>query len=152
MPSITALGNILNTPAGGAKTVPATPAVGDLIIIIVANTGYTGVVAPTDNNTDGFGTYTLVPGSTSVKAASVDTMQVFVRDRPIGSATSTIFSHTAASSTGGGIAVYKVASNPVNYSVGAVRQVAIQSNIASGVPTPVFGVAALTGNPIIGAV
>lgn len=56
MAAATLLGTATFTTASGSKTVTATPAVGDLIIIVCAHTGNTVVgIAPTDNNSDGLG-------------------------------------------------------------------------------------------------
>lgn len=150
MATVTALGNSFNTTAG-THTVTATPAVGDLIIIISMNTGYTATVPPTDANTDGLGTYSQINANV-LKASSADTMQAWVRNAPIGSASSTVFTQLAASSTGGGLEVYKIVTTGVNYGLGAIRQSAIQQNVASGTPAPVMGAACLTGNPVFLAV
>lgn len=145
----TLLGSILNT-TSGTHTVALTPAVGDLIILIVTNTGYTGTVLPTDNNADGLGAYSLV--KSAVKATSADTMQVYVRNSLIGSATSTTFSHVAGTTTGGGIHVLKI-TGVATAGLTAIRQSQIQSNqAASSTPTPVLPAAALTTSTIIGAV
>ena len=88
MAAVTLLGTATWNTTSGTKTVTATPAVGDLIVIVTANSGSTGTgFAPTDNNSSG--TYTLV--NTSVKATSADTMQMWVRNALITSATSTVF-------------------------------------------------------------
>lgn len=106
MAAVTLLGSLFDTNAG-THTVTATPAAGDLIVLVVANTGYTGTTAPTDNNSDGLGTYTLA--ESRVKNTSADTLQVYIRDALVGSGTSTVFTHAAgAGTTGGGLAVVKV--------------------------------------------
>jgi hypothetical protein len=138
-----------NTTNGGAKTVTATPAVNDLIVIVTANTGTTLTnVNPTDNQTGG--TYTLV--NTAVKATSADTMQVWVRDNLITSATSTNFTQNITTTTGGGIVVLKI-TGMGKVGSAAIVQSAIQSNQASGgTPAPVLGATPKSYNPIIGAV
>lgn len=148
MAAVTLLGAATFATASGTKTVTATPAVGDLIVIVVAHSGNTANVAPTDNQTGG--TYTQI--NTCVKATSADTMQMWVRDDFILSAVSTIFTHAPGASTGGGLAVHKI-TGMFKAGTAAVKQSAVQSNqAASGTPTPVLGVAALTDNPLIGAV
>ncbi len=147
MAVVTLLGSQFLT-ASGTKTVTASPAVGDLIVIVTAHTGNTSTAAPTDDNQSG--TYTKI-GSSAVKATSADIMQFWVRNNLIGNATSTVFTHAPGTSTGGGLAVIKI-TGMSKFSSYAVRQSALQSNQASGTPTPVFGSAALTGNSIIGAV
>jgi hypothetical protein len=95
----------------GTHTVAETPAVNDLILIVIAAVGNTANVAPTDNNTDGLGTYTRV--TTGVKAISADTMQLWVRNSRIGSATSTTFTHAPGASSGGGLTVIKITGSPI---------------------------------------
>ena len=137
-----------NTTNGGAKSVTATPAVNDLIVIVAANSGSTSTTtAPTDNATGG--TYTLV--NTAVKATSADTMQIYVRNNLITSATSTIFTQNQTTATGGGIVVLKI-TGMSKVGSAAIVQSAIQSNIASGTPAPVLGATPKSYNPIIGAV
>jgi len=150
MAAILLLGTQTFNTTSGTHTVVATPTFGDLIVIVAANTGNTSAAAPTDNNADGLGTYTQV--NTCVKATSADTMKMWIRNNLIGSATSTTFSHAVGTSTGGGLGVFRI-SGLARTGLNAVRQSAVQSNQASaGTPTPVLGVAALTGNALIGAV
>lgn len=150
MSALTLLGSSTFNTTSGSKGVTATPAVGDLPVIIAAHTGNTSTAAPTDNNADGLGTYSLI--NTAVKASSADTMKAWVRDAPIGSATSTTFTSNPGTSSGGGLAVIK-ATGMSRKSVAAILQSAIQSNQASGgTPTPVLGAAAQTYNALIAAV
>lgn len=150
MAAVTLLGSATFNTSSGTKTVTATPAVGDLIVVVTAHTGNTSAALPTDDNSGGGGTYTLI--NSCVKASSADTMRVFIRDGLIQSGTSTVFTHAPGTSSGGGLAVFKV-TGMTRASISAVRQSAIQSNQASGgTPTPVFGASVLTGNPVIGAV
>ena len=146
--------SLLGTPtfstASGTKTVTATPAVGDLIVIITAHTGNTSTTAPTDNNAGGGGTYTIV--NTAVKATSADTMKVWVRDNLITSATSTVFTHAPGTSTGCGLVVIDCQGGD-KAGLSAIVQSAIQSNqAAGGTPAPVFASAVNTQNAVIGAV
>jgi hypothetical protein len=168
MAAVTSAGVTFNTTAGN-KTVVATPAAGDLIVVIAAHSGRTTAQAPviTDNNADGFGTtaaggYTNCTALASTKATSADSMWVFVRNRLIGSATSTTFTDTIASDSGGGLEVFRVSAMSI-VGQGAIRGGGIQSNQALGTtPTPVLlrrlGVvysgtqAALTANALISAV
>lgn len=143
--------SLLGTPTfnttSGTKTVTATPAVGDLVIIITAHSGNTSTAAPTDNKTGG--TYTLV--NTAVKATSADTMKVWVRNNLITSATSTVFTHAPGTTTGGGLVVIDCQGGDKAGS-SAIVQSAIQSNAAAGTPAPVFGATPNSANAIIGAV
>lgn len=147
--TVSLLGTPTFTTASGTKTVTATPAVGDLVVIITAHTGNTSTAAPTDNNAGGGGTYTIV--NTAVKATSADTMKVWVRDNLITSATSTVFTHAPGTSTGGGLVVIDCQGGDKAGS-SAIVQSAIQSNAAAGTPAPVFGATPDSANAIIGAV
>jgi hypothetical protein len=149
--AVTLLGTISFDTASGTKTVVATPAVNDLIVIVTAHTGYTGVIAPTDNNADGLGTYTQI-GSNAVKVASADRMQFWVRDALVGSATSTTFTTAPGTTTGGGLAVLKV-TGMSRAGASAIRGSGLQSNqAAGGTPAPALPAAATGTNPLIGAV
>jgi hypothetical protein len=148
VPAVTLLGSATFSTASGTKTVTATPAVGDLIVIITAHTGNLSTASPTDDNSSG--TYTRITGAR--KASSADAVQVFVRDALIGSAVSTVFTHAPGTSSGGGLAVLKVTGMTAT-GAAAVIQSAIQENQASGgTPAPVFGAAPSAANAIIGAV
>lgn len=149
MATVTLLGSIANTNSG-THTVTATPALSDLIVIIRFNTGNTTSTPPTDNNAGGAGTYTKI--TSSLKATSADLLEVYIRTALVASATSTVFTDAAGTTTGGGIIVYKV-TGITRFGAAAARQFASQSNqSAAGTPTPVFSQAVLTGNPVIGAV
>jgi hypothetical protein len=148
--TVSLLGTPTFTTASGTKTVTTTPAVGDLIVIVTANSGSTTTTAaPTDNNSGGSGTYTVV--NTAVKATSADTMQVWVRDALITSATSTVFTQAPGTTSGGGLVVI-VCKGMDKAGSSAVVRSAIQSNIASGTPAPVLGATPSSANAIIGAV
>jgi hypothetical protein len=148
--TVTLLGTQTFDTTSGTHTVVATPAADDLIVIVVASTGNTANIAPTDNNSDGAGIYSRV--NTCVKNTSADTMQMWIRESKVGSASSTTFSHAPGTSTGGGLAVFKI-TGMLRAGLTAVVQSAIQSNqAAAGTPTPVLGTAANTNNPLIGAV
>lgn len=140
-----------NTTAGN-KTVVATPTLGDMIVIVAAATGPTGAtVSVSDNNSDGHGTYEVIVSS--VKNASADPMIAFVRSDPIRSATSTTFTSVQTSSTGGGLAVFRVTGATLCGPV-FIRQSGKQDNqAAGGTPADALGIgAALTGNALIAAV
>lgn len=150
MAAVTKLGTETYNTTNGTKTVTATPAVGDLIVIITAHSGNTSDATPTDNNPDGLGVYTRIDGA--LGASSADKMNVHIRNSLIGSASSTVFTHAPGASSGGGLVVLKV-TGMSRVGASAARQSAKQENQAGGAtPTPVFGVAVLTTNPVIGAV
>src|SRR5690349_16960389 len=105
MAAVTLLGSATFNTSSGTKTVTATPAVGDLIVIITAHSGNTSASAPTDDNSSG--TYTQI-GSGAVKATSADQLRMWVRTAPIAAASSTVFTHAPGASSGGGLVVLKV--------------------------------------------
>ena len=152
MAAITLAGNTMSTTAG-VKTVTATPALNDLIVIICTNTGRTTAQTGTltDNNSDGLGTYTLI--GSAAKASSADATWVYIRNALIGSATSTVFTFTplASADTGGGLTVYRV-SGMSKVGSAASRQLGTQANASTGTPSVTMGMALLTTNPSIGMV
>ena len=148
MAAVTLLGSATFTTSNGTKTVTATPAINDLIVIITAHSGNTSTVAPTD---DQGGTYTHE--KTAVKNTSADTMQVWIRNDLIRAAASTVFTHAPGTTSGGGLAVLKVTCMSRCGITNAVVQSAIQDNGAgAATPSPVLGTAATTTNALIGAV
>lgn len=149
MAAIVILGAGTFSTANGTKTVTATPTFGDLIVIVTAHTANTSAALPTDDNADGRGTYTEISACAAVKSSSTGQMRVFIRNSLIGSATSTIFTHAPGTTDGGGLSVFRV-TGLARTGAAAARQGAKQDNIASGVPTPVLSVAALTGNAMLG--
>lgn len=152
MAAVTLLGTQTFNTTNGSKTVTATPAVGDLIVIVTAHTGNTSAAAPTDDNPGGGGTYTEITACACVKATSADQMRFWVRNNLITNAGSTIFTHAPGTTSGGGLGVFK-ATGMSRTGSAAERQGAKQDNQSSATtPTPVFSVAALTGNALIGAV
>jgi len=150
MAAVTLLGAATFDTSTGTHTVTATPAVGDLIVIVCANSGTTTSPTVTDNNSSG--TYSEITGASALKNTSADKGFIFVRTAKIPAANSTIFSVTGASSTGGGLVVLKVTGTPYA-GLGAIRQAAkVENQAGSSTPTPVFSVAAKTTNPVIGYV
>jgi hypothetical protein len=148
MAAVTLLGTATWNTTNGTKTVTATPAVGDLIVIITAHSGNSSSAAPTDDNNGG--TYTHE--KTAVKASSADRMSVWIRNDFIRSATSTIFTHAPGTTTGGGLVVLKITGMSRCGITNAIVQSANQDNGAAATPSPVFATGATTTNAIIGAV
>lgn len=142
--------NILFDTNSGNHAVAPTPALGELIIVIVAHTGSVATPTVSDNNADGKGSYTLISPA-CVKATSADAMFVFVRNALIGSATATTITAVQGTTTGGGIVAFRV-SGMWRTGARAIRQVAVQQNQGAGTPAPVLTQAALTTNMLIGAV
>lgn len=149
MSSITHLGTTFNTTAGN-KTVVATPAVGDLIVVILCCTGKAaGSTNITDNN--GSGTYSLV-GSSQTGFSTTGLLEVWIRDTFITSAVSTTFTANEASSTGGGLSVFK-ATSMLRTGVNALKQfVGDSGRTAASTPAPAFIAAVDTNNPVLAGV
>lgn len=152
MAAVTLLGSATFNTTAGSKTVTATPAASDLIVIITAHSGNTSTSAtpPTDNNSDGLGTYAFV--TSALKNGSADVMCVWVRKNKIGSATSTVFTHAPGTTTGGGLAVLKVTGMTIAGLLAAIRSGASANQASGGTPSVSLGAAANTNNPVIGAV
>lgn len=147
MAAVTLLGSVTFDTNSGTKTVTATPAVGDLIVIITAHGDNTSAATPTDDQS---GTYTTILNSKM--DTNAHTMMFHVRTALIPAASSTIFSHAPGTTTGGGLAVLKV-TGMTRVGASAALQNAKQENQAGGTtPAPVFGATPQSGNPVIGAV
>lgn len=147
--------NIFNTNATDPKTATLTAATaGDLIVIVCAYTGQTAAPVITDDQS---GTYTEVLGG-ALKNASADAAWIFIRDALLPATQSTIVSAARASTTGGGMVIFRV-SGMTRVGTDAVRNWATtpqrgkqENQAASGTPAPALPAAALTGNPTLGFV
>lgn len=150
--AVALLGSVTFNTTAGSKTVTATPAANDLIVVITAHSGNTSTSAtpPTDNNSDGRGTYALV--TSALKASSADVMCVWVRKYKVGSATSTVFTHAPGTTTGGGLAVIKVTGMTLAGLLAALHAGASANQASGGTPSVALGAAANTNNAVIGAV
>lgn len=148
MAAVTHAGSTWNTTAGN-KTVTATPAVNDLIVVVASSSGLSGgTTSVTDDNSSG--TYTQVD-SDRTGFSTTGTLTVWVRDTLIGSATSTVFTAAQSGSSGGGLTVLRVSGMGVAGSV-AVRSNGGQSAGTGGTaPAPVLSNTPLSQNPVIGA-
>lgn len=146
MAAVSLLGSTFTTTAG-AKSVTASPAVGDLILILVQVSGDSTHSTPTDNNSSG--TYTPIGTQLSVDGRYG---QLYIRNSLISSAVSTIFTReTPGSDTGGGLAVIKV-TGMSKVGSAAVRQTKQNSQEGTGA-SPATGTwtsSKLTTNPIVG--
>jgi len=151
MPAWTFAGTAWTTTAGD-KTVTATPALGDLIVIVAGTSGLAGgTTACSDNNSGGAGTYTQVD-SDRTYGANTGVLTVWVRTALIASASSTVFTASQAGSTGGGLHVYRLSGMTLT-GASAVRSNGGQSGqAAGGTPAPVLNQAPHARNPILIAV
>lgn len=146
MAAVSLLGSTINTTAG-AKTVTATPAAGDLILIFVVVAGDATWSAPTDDQS---GTY--VQMGPTVNISTVVYGAWYIRTALIPAGSSTIFTlSNPGSDTGGGLAVLKVTGMAK-----AGNSAWTKGRTGSGVGgTPATGnwtSAKLTTNPVVGAV
>lgn len=137
---------VFNTTAG-TKTVTATPSVGDLIVVPVSHSSTADDVAPTDDNADGLGTYSLVQLS-----SGTNMIAVYVRNALIGSATSTTVTHAITGSNGGGLVPMRL-SGMSRVGTAAVRQRDATNDVAANLPSVTMPLGAvLTTNPVLGLI
>ena len=148
MATVTELGETWDTNAGN-KTVVATPAVGDLIVVVHGMSGWasgdTSVI--TDDNSSG--KYTQIGGDPlSTGGGTAGALWISIRRSLIGSATSTTFTCTNSGDTGGGLTVLNVTGMSRVGANAALQNVGESTQTESPVVIT-FGKATLTGNPII---
>jgi hypothetical protein len=145
-------GGTWNTTAGN-KTVTATPAASDLIVVVHGMSGWASGDSSTitDNNSDGLGTYTLFGTSAapvSTGGGTACALWFSVRNALVGSATSTIFTATNSGDTGGGLTVLRF-SGMTRTGASAVLQSIGESTATESPPTITFASTTLTDNPVI---
>jgi len=105
----------------------------------------------TDNNSDGLGTYHKIGTATAPLSTGGGTAMaawISVRNSPIGSASSTVFTTTNTGDTGGGLTVLRF-SGFSRFGSSAVKQSKGESTATENPPTLTFGATTLTGNPIV---
>jgi hypothetical protein len=137
---------------GGDHTNTTTPAANDLIVVVVHTSNIAGgTTSVTDNNADGLGTYAQVI-TAQTSGANTDRLSVWVRNALVGSATSTIFTATQASSNGGGLRVLRV-TGMTKVGATAVRSSGVQGSQGTGTtPAPVLSLTPLSTSLIITAI
>lgn len=145
-------GGTWNTTAGN-KTVVATPALNDLIVVIHGMSGWASgddsVV--TDNNAGGGGTYHRIGTATapmSQGGGTAGALWISIRNALISSATSTTFTVTNTGDTGGGLTVLRF-SGMSRVGSQAVKQSVGEDNQTENPPTITFGATTGTNNPVI---
>ena len=106
--TIALLGTATWNTTGGNTTVVAAPTVSDLIVVVTGTTGVAGGTTAVSDNQTPAGTYTKL-GSDFTGFSTTGHLSAWVRNFLIGSNASTTFTATQASSTGGGLAVYRIA-------------------------------------------
>ena len=144
------------TTAATDKTVVATPALNDLIVVVHGMSGWASgdVSTITDDNADGLGTYTRLGSDTaplSTGGGTACALWFSVRNALIGSATSTTFTEAASGETGSGLTVLRF-SGMTRVGAAAIKQSIGESNQTENPPTITFGATSDTNNPIILAV
>ncbi len=150
MATWTEAGETWNTTAGN-KTVVATPVANDLIVVV---TGASDMIAAdtltiSDNNADGLGTYSRAERGEG--GGTVGRLEIWVRNRLIGSATSTTFTATISGDTGGGLTVMRL-SGMTWTGLSSLRQTRGESTQTENPPSISFTQAPLTANAVLLAV
>ena len=155
MAAVTHAGTTWNTNANN-KTVTATPAVGDLIVVVAASSGLAGgTTAVTD---DQGGTYVQVDQDRT-GFSTTGVLTVWIRNSLITGAVSTVFTAAQTGSSGGGLSVLRVSGMSI-VGQNAVRRTGVatwntggqSTGTAGTTPAPVLGTTPLTANVIISAV
>lgn len=128
-----------------------TPAVGDLLIAFVVASDTSQATATLTSSIGGF-TFTQFLRATY--RTSLDSIYGFVANALVSSATSQTVAFDTASDAATGTVIFVCrVSGMTKTGLTAIRQSAKQDNQASaGTPAPAFSVAALTGNPCLGAI
>lgn len=130
-----------------------TPAIGDLLVVIMAASATTDAAPTMQVSTTPPGTWALV--ATVQQSGGGNRLYVFVAEQFVTSATSRSVTGDTPNdaSTGTVLTVYSI-SGMTKTGAAAVRQIGQQDNQASGSgnPNPAFSAAVLTSNPTIAAV
>lgn len=149
------------TTTAGDKTVTATPAVNDLIVVIAGTSGLAGGTINVSDNQAVAGTYDQI-NVDFTGFSTTGVLTAWVRNKLITAASSTIFTATQTGSTGGGLVVLRISGMSI-VGEGAVRGCGGQSSGGAGTtPAPVLlrrlgttysgTQAALTTNVVVSAV
>lgn len=153
MAAVTLLGTATWDTTAGNKTVTATPAVNDLLVVIAGASGTNeanaATTAVTDNNASG--TYTKLVDSASAGAGASPRLTAWVRTALIGSGVSTVITAAQGSSSGGGLAVLKI-TGMTRVGLAAIRRAGIAFGASGAAPSVICITPFLTANACIGAV
>lgn len=145
------------TTASGTKTATlGALAAGEMVFVVVANTGSTALPTVTDDNPDGLGAYTAIAGPI-LKATSADRMYLFARNALVGNTASTIITMAPGATSGGGLSAsrwtgFTRVGAALIRSITGTPQVGKQDNQAAATAAPALPAACLTTNPTIGVV
>jgi hypothetical protein len=148
------VGDTFTTTAGNKTVSSAAAGIGDLIVVVSMCSGTGNTQAITDDNAGGGGTYTEVVTTSAGPTDGVNgkRLRCWVRNSLIAATGTTIYTNTITADTGGGLRVMRL-SGMTRTGAAALRQGAfLSSQTAATTPTVTLGAAALTENPLIGAV
>jgi hypothetical protein len=150
MAAVTTLGTVTFNTTAGNKTVTATPAVGDLLVVIAGASGTSeanaATTAVTDNNSSG--TYYKI--ADSLGAGASPRISLWIRETLVASAVSTIITAAQANSSGGGLHVFKV-TGMSRAGLRAARRAGANFS-ATGTPSVALITPIDTNNAVIGGV
>jgi hypothetical protein len=145
--TVTELGETWNTTAGN-KTVVATPAVDDLIVVVHGMSGWASGDTSTISDDQG-GTYTQIGANPlSTGGGTAGALWISIRNSLVSSAVSTTYTATNVGDTGGGLTVLKVTSMSRTGASAALQNKGESTQTESPVVIT-FGAATSTSNPII---
>lgn len=150
MATIVAVAGTASTTGGQTLASAAfTPSAGDLLVVFLFASG--SVTVPTMSSSIAGVTFSSI--TSALARTSADTLTLFIANNFTTSASQTVTSGNMGAGCTGAIIMILQVTGMLRTGKDGIRQTAIQSNqAAAGTPTPVFGVACLTGNPTIGAV
>lgn len=147
MAVVSELGETWNTTAGN-KTVTATPAVNDLIVVVHGMSGFAGGDDSTITD-DQSGAYTKIGASPlSTGGGTAGALWISIRNTLISSAVSTVFTATVTGDTGGGLTVLKVTGMSHTGASAALQNKGESTQTESPVVIT-FNSATNTNNPVI---
>lgn len=139
--------NSLDSPSG--RTVVATPAAGDLIVVLHGISAWASGDDSTISDNQS-GTYTKIGTATAPLSSGGGTnlaWWISVRNESA-TAVSHTFSQTDSGGTGGGLTVYRIAGMS-RYGSSAIKQTDGESTQTENPPSLTFAAATISGNPVI---
>jgi hypothetical protein len=139
------------TTAAGAKTVTATPAVGDLIVVVHGMSGWASGDTSVVTDDQG-GTYAQIGGNPlSSGGGTAGALWISIRTALISTATSTVFTATNTGDTGGGLTVLTVSGMRRTGAQAAKQQIG-ESTQTEAPPAIAFSAPTRLEHPIILAI
>jgi hypothetical protein len=135
-----------NSTSGTHSIATAATVVGNILVVQTYDTGTSANSTVTDNQG---GTYTRV--AFAQKNSSADITGFYIRDQLISNTNVHTVQSAPGTTIGGGLQVTEY-SGITRTGAAAALQSAKQDNQSAGTPAPAFGVAAQTGNPVLGQI